>query len=467
MAEPGGATVDKQVAGLRNRHIAMISLGGTIGAGLFVGSSAAIAATGPAVVLAYLLVGGLVVLVMRMLGEMVVADPGRGSFVEYIRAAHGDRLGFTAGWLYCFFWIVALGSEAIAGAILLRDWINLPVWLLSILIIAVLKAVNFAAPRIFGECEFWLSTIKVVSIVAFVVLSALYVGHVFGPGVAVTHNVFGHGGFFPYGSLAVMSIVPTIMFSMIGAEIATVAAAESPEPHKSIARVTRSLGLRVTLFYVMAISMILIVVPWSDVVGGQSPFVAAMDVMGVPGAGLMMRIVVLSAILSCLNSCLYITSRVLTELASRGDAPAILARRAASGAPRAAIAFSGIAGTLVAFSSILAPNTIFVFLLSCSGGVILVIYTLIVTAYIVSRNKARRTGREAGHYTLPLFPLCNYATLGGAGLVFLAMFFNADQRMTALASLATSLACYALGSFFIGRREARHAEPESWAKQKA
>ena len=120
----------------------------------------------------------------------------------------------------------------------------------------------------------------------------------------------------------------------------------------------------------------------------------------------------------------------------------------------------------MAFSSILAPNTIFVFLLSCSGGVILVIYAMIVTAYIVSRNRARSAGCEAGQYTLPLFPLCNYATLGGAGLVFLAMFFNPEQRMTALASLAPSLACYGLGSFFIGRREARKARPESWAKQK-
>lgn len=116
-------------------------MGGTIGAGLFVGSGAAIAATGPAVLLAFLLVGFLVILVMRMLGEMVVADPGRGSFVEYIRAAHGDKVGFTAGWLYWFFWVVVLGSEAIAGAILLQDWVHLPVWLLSIVLILILKLI--------------------------------------------------------------------------------------------------------------------------------------------------------------------------------------------------------------------------------------------------------------------------------------------------------------------------------------
>lgn len=427
--------------GLRNRHIAMIALGGIIGAGLFVGSGAAIAATGPAVLLAFLAVGILVILVMRMLGEMVVADPGRGSFVEYIRAAYGNRAGFTAGWLYWFFWVVVLGSEAIAGAILLRDWVGLPVWVLSILLIAVLKLINFAAPRVFGECEFWLSLIKVFSIVAFIGVSLLYVFHVFGPGVPVRQNFLGNGGFAPHGFVAVLSIIPTILFTMMGSEIATVAAAESPEPGKNVARVTRSIGTRVTLFYLASVAMILLVVSWTTIVPGKSPFVTAMDTMGIPGAGLLMRIVVLSAILSCLNSSMYITSRILTELAGQGDAPAKLARSAATEVPRLAIVVSSIAGTLVAFSSILAPDTIFAFLLSCSGGVILVVYSMIVGSYLKVRTKAQAKG-DADGFSLPLFPFCNYATLLAVVFVFVAMMFNPAERMTAIASIGTSIVFY-------------------------
>nr|WP_298796978.1 amino acid permease [uncultured Acetobacter sp.] len=434
-----------QPAGLRNRHIAMIALGGIIGAGLFVGSGAAIAATGPAVLLAFLAVGILVILVMRMLGEMVTADPGRGSFVEYIRAAHGDRLGFTAGWLYWFFWVVVLGSEAIAGAILLQDWIGLPVWVLSIGLIILLKLVNFAAPRVFGECEFWLSMVKVISIVAFIAVSLLYAAHVFGPGVPVRENVLGHGGFFPHGIVAVLSIIPTILFTMMGSEIATVAAAESPEPSKNVARVTRSIGTRVTLFYLASVAMILIVVPWPSIIPGRSPFVTAMDVMGVPGAGLLMRIVVLSAVLSCLNSSMYITSRILTELAGEGDAPAMLARKSPTHAPRLAIIVSSVAGTLVAFSSILAPNTIFSFLLSCSGGVILVVYCLIVSAYVQTRNRAEKAGQGEG-FSLPLFPFCNYGTLLAVLMVFIAMLANPAERMTAIASIGTSAFFFLLAS---------------------
>lgn len=448
MPEPTTLPAGKPADGLRNRHIAMIALGGTIGAGLFVGSGAAIAATGPAVLLAFLLVGFLVILVMRMLGEMVVADPRRGSFVEYIRAAHGDKVGFTAGWLYWFFWVVVLGSEAIAGAILLQDWVHLPVWLLSVVLILVLKLINFAAPRVFGECEFWLSAIKVFSIIAFIAISLLYAAHVFGPGVSVKENLLGHGGLFPHGVVALLSIIPTILFTMMGSEIATVAAAESPEPGKNVARVTRSLGRRITLFYVAAVGMILIVVPWTNIVAGKSPFVAAMDVMGVPGAGLLMRIVVLSAILSCLNSAMYITSRILTELAAQGDAPGFLARSSAAVVPRKAIIVSSLAGTLVAFSSILAPGTIFAFLLSCSGGVILLIYSLIVTSYIVTRRAARQAGTEAENYTLPLFPLCNYVTLAGVVLVFVAMLLNPSERMTALATMGSSVVCYLMAVYF-------------------
>lgn len=423
---------------LRQRHIIMIALGGAIGAGLFVGSSAAIAAVGPAVLLGFVAVGMLVMLVMRMLGEMVTASPGKGSFVEYIRTAHGNGAAFTTGWLYWFFWLVALGSEAIAGAILLHDWIRLPVWVLATALIVALNLVNRMAVHIFGECEFWLSLIKVASIVAFVVAGGLYVAHVFGPGVPVVHNVTGHGGIFPHGGMGVLAIIPTLLFTMIGSEIATVAAGESAEPAKNVAYVTRSLGTRIMLFYSLSIALILMIVPWWTIEPGHSPFVAAMQVMGIPGAAACMRVVVLTAVLSCMNSSLYITSRILAELSRHGDAPALLQRRNSQNTPVNAIMANSLAGGVVAFSSILAPDTVFSFLLSCSGGVILLVYSLIVTAYVVTRRAATSALRQA-YFRLPFFPVINMATLGGVLVIFGAMLLNPSQRMTALASLGTTV----------------------------
>ncbi|PYD70868.1 amino acid permease [Komagataeibacter swingsii] len=423
---------------LKQRHIIMIALGGAIGAGLFVGSSAAIAAAGPAALLAFVAVGLLVMLVMRMLGEMVTASPGKGSFVEYIRMAHGNGAAFTTGWLYWFFWLVALGSEAIAGAILLHDWINLPVWLLATALIVALNLINLAAVHIFGECEFWLSLVKVVSIVLFIGAGTLYVAHVFGPGVPVTRNVLGHGGLFPHGATAMISIIPTVLFTMIGSEIATVAAGESAEPARNVAHVTRSLGTRITLFYSLSIALILMIVPWTDIVSGHSPFVAAMQAMGIPGAATCMQVVVLTAVLSCMNSSLYITSRILAELARHGDAPALLQRYGRQHTPVNAIMANSLAGGVVAFSSILAPGTVFAFLLSCSGGVILLVYSLIVTSYMVLRRQASAAVRQS-FFRLPFFPAINMATLGGVTVIFVAMLVNDTQRMTAMASLGTTL----------------------------
>ena len=423
---------------LKQRHIIMIALGGAIGAGLFVGSSAAIAAAGPAVLAVFVAVGLLVMLVMRMLGEMVTARPGRGSFVAYIREAHGNGVGFTAGWLYWFFWLVVLGSEAIAGAIMLHDMINLPVWLLATGLIITLMLINLAAVRIFGECEFWLSIVKVASIVLFVFIGILCIGHLFGPSVPIVQNVMNHGGLMPHGIIAVISIVPTVLFTMIGSEIATVAAGETAEPAQNIAHVTRSLGTRLTLFYSLSIGIILMIVPWTDIVPGHSPFVMAMQVMQIPGAALSMRIVVLTAIISCMNSSLYITSRVLAELARHGDAPARLQHHGRHKTPVNAIVVNSLAGGIVAFASIIAPDTVFAFLLSCSGGVILVVYSLIMTAYMAIRYQADDKGQKA-FFHLPLFPFANIACLGFVVLIFVAMFSDPTQRTTVIASLGTCL----------------------------
>ena len=432
---------------LKNRHIAMIALGGVIGAGLFVGSSSAITVAGPAVLLAYGLCGGLIMVVMRMLGEMVMQQPGLGSFVEYIRQGYGSRSGFVAGWMYWFFWVVAMGSEAIAGGLLMQDWVALPAWLLAVGIILVLMAVNLRSVDVFGECEFWLSLTKVASIIVFIVMGVLFVGHVFGPGISVRANYLGHSGFAPHGITAILAVIPTIMFSMIGSEVATVAAAESANPRVGVARVTRSIGVRITVFYLTSIMLLLAIVPWTDVTAGKSPFVAAMMVMGVPGAATIMRVVVFSAILSCLNSSLYITSRILAELARSGNAPALLARHSAQGAPRSALIASTLAGLVVAFCSILSPNVIFSFLLSCSGGGILLVYLLIAVSYLVMMRRRNTMGRSWQ----------SYLSIGGICMVFVAMLLDPTERMTAIASLlnAVFFVCLYDGWQMLARRRNR------------
>jgi GABA permease len=157
---------------LRPRHVAMISIGGIIGAGLFVGSSVAISASGPAAVLSYLLAGILVLMVMRMLGEMAVALPTTSSFTEFARVGLGPWAGFICGWLYWYFWIIVVPVEAIAGANILHHWLPLPTWQLGLGLMAVMTAVNLMSARSYAEFEFWFASIKVAAIIVFIALTA-------------------------------------------------------------------------------------------------------------------------------------------------------------------------------------------------------------------------------------------------------------------------------------------------------
>src|SRR3954463_13431768 len=186
---------------LKPRHMTMISLGGVIGAGLFVGSSAVIHTTGPAAVLSYLLAGVLIVLVMRMLGEMAVANPQVGSFAEYARRSLGPWAGFSTGWLYWYFWAIVLAIEAVAGAEILQRWVDLPLWVMALALMAGLPATNLVSVRSYGEFEFWFASIKVAAIVAFIVICLAFllgVGSGHSPGLS---NLTVHGGFAPAGGI--------------------------------------------------------------------------------------------------------------------------------------------------------------------------------------------------------------------------------------------------------------------------
>src|SRR6478752_1252968 len=153
--------------GLSQRHLTMIAIGGVIGAGLFVGSGAVINDAGPAAFLSYAITGLLIIMVMRMLGEMAVANPSTGSFADYARRAMGGWAGFSVGWLYWYFWVIVVGFEAVAGAKIITYWFDAPLWLLSLGLMLMLTATNLFSVTSFGEFEFWFAGIKVFAIIAF------------------------------------------------------------------------------------------------------------------------------------------------------------------------------------------------------------------------------------------------------------------------------------------------------------
>lgn len=363
---------------LRPRHITMISLGGVIGAGLFIGSSGAILTAGPSVLVSYVLSGLIVFLVNIMLRDIALHAPGHGSFVNQIHFALGPLSGFVAGWVYWIVWVTTLGVEVIASASLLAPYVPLPYALIEILILAVMTAINLLSVKNYGEFEYWFAMIKVAAICSFVVIGCLLLGS---RPVPVAQNVFGHGGLMPMGIFAFLAAIPTVLFSMTGSEIATIAALESDNPDRNIARITRTVALRLLVFYLTSIVLILCLIPWSDNIRGFSPFLMVLTRFHVPYASMIMTGVILSATLSTLNSGLYATSRVVYEMACRGDAPRVLqAMSPQAHLPRRAVLASSAVALLISATAIFSPGVMFAFLVATTGTFIMFYNVMIVCA---------------------------------------------------------------------------------------
>jgi GABA permease len=439
--------------GLNDRQLRMIAIGGVIGAGLFVGSGVVIGSTGPGSFIAYALCGFLVIMVMRMLAEMAVANPSTGSFADYARDALGGWAGFSVGWLYWYFWVIIVGFEAIAGAKIVQYWIpGVPLWLVSLVLMSLMTATNLFSVSSFGEFEFWFAGIKVAAIIVFLALGLAYVFGLWPDKSIDFSNLTAHGGFLPHGVLGITAAVVTVIFSMTGAEVATIAAAESQEPEKAVAKAANSVIMRILIFYVGSILLLTVILPWNDETVAASPFVAAFTEMGLPYADDIMNAVVLTAVLSCLNSGMYTASRMLFVLAARREAPLQLVSVTRRGVPAVAILASSLVGFLCVIAAAVSPDTVFAFLLNSSGAIILFVYCLIGISQIVLR---RRNGSEGLRVKMWLFPVLSIVTVGGIVAILAQMGFHEDSRsqlVLSLLSWVVVIAFYFANTWFLSRR---------------
>jgi L-asparagine transporter-like permease len=441
---------------LRPRHVTMISIGGIIGAGLFVGSSAAIAATGPAIVLSYLLTGVLILLVMRMLGEMAVALPNVRAFTEFARTGLGPWAGFVAGWLYWYFWIITVAVEAIAGANILHSWLPLPSWQLGLGLMAVMTGVNLMSARSYGEFEFWFSSIKVSAIIVFIALAAAYAfGWTSHEGPTFT-NLVSHGGFMPKGILTVLAGAVTVFFALTGAEITTVAAAESQEPSRAVARMSTTVIVRILTFYVFSIFLILCVVPWDSIRPGESPFTLALTKMNFSWASTAMSVIILTAVLSCLNSAFYVCSRVLFLLAEHADAPQWLVQLNERRVPTRSVWIGAAAGVAGVLAATFAQQTVFAFLVNASGALMVFVYTMVAVALVGRRRARAPTGAPVPALQMWLFPWASYAAIVGMVAILVAMGMTEGQRKDLYFSLV-ALVCACVAYLVVRSRRARRS----------
>jgi len=432
VTSPGAVAGEKEPlsAGLKQRHLTMLGLGGVIGAGLFVGSGAGIAVAGPGIVLSYLIAGTLAMLVMRMLGEMSAAMPASGAFSVHAERALGRWAGFSVGWLYWFLLVVVLAVEATGAAQIANGWVPaVPQWAWVLLFMTVFTAANLSAVKNFGEFEFWFATLKVTAIVLFLALSLLAVFGVLPDAEPVgLRNLTGHGGLLPHGWGGVVSGVLAVVFAFGGLEVVTIAAAESDDPARAVGRAVRSAVWRILFFYVGSMVVIVTLLPWSSMQPGKSPYVAVLDSIGVPGAGQIMNIVVFVALLSALNANLYGSSRMVFSLAERGEAPRALLKVSGGGVPRRAVLASVAFGFVSVLLNLEWPDSVFLYMLNAVGAVLLFVWGLIAVSQLRLRGRIEREAPGKLVLRMWAFPYLTWAALAAMGAVLVLMLTDDTAR---------------------------------------
>lgn len=316
----------------------------------------------------------------------------------------------------------------------------------------VLTATNLVSVGSYGEFEFWFAGIKVVAIGAFIVVGALAIFGVL-PGAHTDKAGFGnltdHGGFLPNGPGAILTGVLLVVFSFMGSEIATLAAGESEDPQRAVTKSTNSVIWRIGVFYLGSIFIVVCLLPWNDPsIKAQGSYVAALDSLGIAHAGQIMNFIVLTSVLSCLNSGLYTASRMAFSLGGRGDAPKSFARTTSRGVPMAAILASVVFGFVAVFFNYAFPDTVFLFLVNSSGAVALFVWLVICASQLRMRRIIERESPEKLVVKMWLYPYLTWATI--ALIVFVLGYMLTDTegessgRTTVLLSLLVALAVVAV-----------------------
>ncbi len=456
----GPAERDQLTRAISHRQIQLMAIGGAIGVGLFLGSSDAIHDAGPAVILCYLVAGAVVFLMLRALGEMAMDTPISGSFASYAGRMIGPWAGYATGWAYWLMWMTTVMAEVTAIGIYSQYFFpDLAQWIPALAAVVLLVGVNLASVRLFGEVEFWFALIKVIAILAFIASGVSIV--VFGigdlPRVAVS-NLWSHGGFFPNGALGPLLALQIVTYAFIGVELIGVTAGEARDPKRELPLAINRVAWRILLFYVGAIVVILVLIPWNHVTKDVSPFVIAWEGLGIAAAAGILNGVVLTSALSSSNSGVFASGRMLRSLAGAGQAPRRLEPLSRAHVPARALAVSGAALLIAVVLNVVVPEKAFTMITSVATVAVLWVWAVIVITHLRYRALVRDGSLPEQDFRMPGSPWTNVLVLAYLALVTVLLAVTPAQRV-ALVAGGVSAALLALGwRFGVGRRiESEHA----------
>lgn len=425
--------------GLSIRHIQMIGLGGAIGTGLFLGSAGVIKSAGPALLIGYALAGIIAFWMMRQLGEMLVDEPVSGNLSYFAQKYSGGFLGYLSGWNYVATYILVGMAELTAvGKYMNYWWPELPTWLSAAGFFIIINFLNLLNVRIYGESEFWFAIIKVLAILAMIIFGAWMV---FGPtpqaGASIS-NLWSHGGFMPHGWMGLLMAMPFIMFAFGGLEMIGFTAGEARNPQTSIPAAINQVLYRIGIFYIGALSILLMLMPWDSLVASlttagdpysASPFVKVLSILDSNVAAGLLNFVVLAAALSVYNAIVYCNSRQLYAMAKQGNASKLFLKLNKNHIPINALAVTAVITGLTILLNYLPIDNLIGTLMALT--VATTVMNWFLTSYVHLRFKAVKAslGQKTSFLT-PFFPVSNYLCMAFIVVLLVTMILIPETRIS-------------------------------------
>ncbi|RCV52953.1 amino acid permease [Marinitenerispora sediminis] len=441
---------------LTARHVNMIAIGGAIGTGLFLGAGGRLATAGPALAVAYAVCGLFAFFVVRALGELILHRPSSGSFVSYSREFMGEKGAYVSGWLYFLNWSTTGIADITAIALYVHYWSmfsDIPQWVLAMIALAVVLAFNLISVKIFGEMEFWFAIIKVAALVAFMVIGIflLVTGQEVGGHDSGVHLLTSEGGFFPAGVLPVVLVMQGVIFAYSAVEMVGVTAGETAEPEKIMPRAINSIMWRIAVFYIGSVLLLAMLLPYTEFQQGESPFVTVLTQLGVPAAGDVMNLVVLTAAMSSLNSGLYTTGRILRSMAMAGSAPKFTSVMSRSRVPYGGILLTCAVCVLGVGLNYALPAEAFEIVINFAAIGVIGTWSMIMLSHLMFYRRARAGLVTRPSYQLPGSPYTEIITLLFFASIVVMMWFEEVGRYTIM-SLPVIIAALVLGWFVVRGR---------------
>ncbi|RTF88976.1 amino acid permease [Serratia marcescens] len=395
--------------GLSARHIQLISIGGAIGTGLFMGAGKTLALSGTSIVLTYAIVGFFMFMVMRAMGELLLTRLDYRSFADFVSEYLGPRASFFLGWSYWLSWVVTCIADVVVCGGYVQYWLpNVSPWLPALLTLGFLCLFNMLSVKMFGEAEFWFAMIKVVAIVALIATGAwmVFSGWTSPDGVTASlHNVTDPAIFMPHGIFGFFAGFQIAIFSCTGIELLGTMSAETKNPEKVLPKAINAVPVRILLFYVLTLTVLMAIYPWNSIGQNGSPFVEIFSNLGISSAANVLNVVVITAAISAINSDIFGAGRMMYGMAQDGQAPRSFTKLTASGVPWMTVLVMSVALLLAVVLNYLIPEKVFMIIASIATFATVWVWLMILLSQIVMRRTLSPEETRQLSFPVPWWPV--------------------------------------------------------------